>query len=246
MDNLIIDIDGTLLNGTHELNNASSFIRHLETTGRNYLLATNSIKSHDVQVKRFRDIGVSVLPDRIFSPIDSINSFITKRDISNVMIIGSDDEVNQIHAFQSYDNPELIILLDFEKRNLAYNDLQMIINAVESGCPMISASASLFYFKNGRKQIDTGAFVLLIESISNSKVEILGKPSLHYFLNAESVLNPGDEAVTVIGDDWQTDILGAKEAGFRSALIKSGKYIDGDENKGKPDLLIDDFNALIP
>jgi ribonucleotide monophosphatase NagD (HAD superfamily) len=35
--------------------------------------------------------------------------------------------------------------------------------------------------------------------------------------------------VIVIGDDWKTDIKGALEVGCKPALIKSGKYVEGDE-----------------
>ncbi|QEN04761.1 hypothetical protein EW093_08600 [Thiospirochaeta perfilievii] len=56
MDNLILDIDGTLLNGAEEINNATRFINYLEEKGIKYLLATNSIKSHKVQVQSNRQI----------------------------------------------------------------------------------------------------------------------------------------------------------------------------------------------
>ncbi len=45
----------------------------------------------------------------------------------------------------------------------------------------------------------------------------------------------------------QTDIQGAKACGFRSVLMKSGKYTQGDENLCKPDLAMSnllDFIAL--
>ena len=44
----------------------------------------------------------------------------------------------------------------------------------------------------------------------------------------------------------KTDILGAKKIGLNSILMRSGKYIKGDEEKGKPDSVIDNFLALLP
>ena len=203
LDKLIIDIDGTILDGNEELNHASRFLNHLEHAGKNYLLATNSIKSKHVQVQRFRNIGLSVLPEKIYSPIDAINKMLLQENISNVMIVGSNDEIGQINANHTFQDPELIILLDFEKNNMSYNDLQRIINKIEKGCAVIAASGSLYYLNNGRKQIDTGAFVCLIESIIGRKIDIYGKPSSHYFLNAKSILGVHANSVTVIGDDWK-------------------------------------------
>lgn len=246
MNNLIIDIDGTILNGTRELNHASTFIKYLEKTNKRYLLATNSIQSPDVQVQRLRQIGLSLPPDKIYSPIDSINQMIAKEKVSNVMVMGSKDEIAQVKANHTCESPELILLLDFEKSNFSYKDLQAIIDHHENGADIFSASGSSYYLKDGKKQIDTGAFVHLFESITKCKIEILGKPSLHYFLNAKAVLNENSSSITVIGDDWQTDILGAKQAGFQSILIKSGKYCQGDEHKANPDSVIEDFLAILP
>ena len=246
MDSYIIDIDGTVLDGTVELNHASTFLKYLEKAGAKYLLATNSIKSHTVQVGRLKSIGLSLPPEKIYTPVDSINRFIYEEGISNVMVVGSDDEVCQIKANHTFKDPDLIVLLDFEKNNRTYNDLQLIIEHLERGCSIVSASGSPFYLKKGKKQIDTGAFVRLIESVTDRKITILGKPSSPYFLNAKSILGEGIDSVTVIGDDWKTDIKGAREVGFHSILMKSGKYRDGDEERGKPDGAVDSFLPLLP
>eukprot|EP00094_Tigriopus_californicus_P011181 TCALIF_10790-PA protein Name:"Similar to Hdhd2 Haloacid dehalogenase-like hydrolase domain-containing protein 2 (Rattus norvegicus)" AED:0.17 eAED:0.17 QI:65/0.25/0.2/1/0.5/0.6/5/0/227 len=51
----------------------------------------------------------------------------------------------------------------------------------------------------------------------------------------------------MIGDDVKDDINGAQEAGLKGALVKTGKYSDGDEEKvaQPPDLVFDSFPKLI-
>jgi len=245
LKNLIIDIDGTIIDGNREINNSSLFINKLENIGSNFILATNSIKSHEVQVARLKKIGINVEAKKIYTPIDSINLIIKDKKISNAMIIGTHEEICQIKVNNTIKNPEVVILLDFEKEKFGYRELQLIIDKIENGCPVISASGSPYYLKDGKKHLDTGAFVTLIESVSGKRVEILGKPSNKYFLNAGAILGSKNDNVYVIGDDWNTDILGAKNAGFRSILIKSGKYRRGDENKGKPDFLVDNLTDLL-
>ena len=244
-DAFIIDIDGTLLDGKRELNHALDFLRSLQTGGGSFLLATNSIKSHQVQLERFQNLGISLSPEQIYSPVDSINQMIGLKSYRNVLIIGSPDEVNQIRANHTWESPELIVLLDFEKENFGYGEIQSIAELMENGCPAVSASGSPYYLKEGRRQVDTGAFVTLLESVTGRMVEVLGKPSLPYFTGAADLLVSGDTGVTVIGDDWQTDITGAKEAGFSAVLVKSGKYRPGDENRGVPDRVVEDLMELI-
>lgn len=97
--------------------------------------------------------------------------------------------------------------------------------------PVVTASKSKFYLKDGDRQLDTGAFVSLLESVSGQNIEVIGKPSKDYFLSAIDLLDTDIEGVTVIGDDVNTDILGASEIGCKAILLKAGKYRQGDENK---------------
>lgn len=52
--NCLIDIDGTLLNGSEPLPGAVDFIKKLNSQRADYLLMTNSIKSVEVQQARYR------------------------------------------------------------------------------------------------------------------------------------------------------------------------------------------------
>lgn len=52
--NYLIDIDGTLLNGSEPLPGAVDFIKKLNSQHADYLLMTNSIKSVEVQQARYR------------------------------------------------------------------------------------------------------------------------------------------------------------------------------------------------
>lgn len=243
LHNYIIDIDGTLLDGTVELNNSLAFLTYLKSRGAHFLLATNSIKSHESQVRRLEQLGVQISLESIYTPIDSINQYIESHHISHVYVVGSQEEISQIKAHHTLDSPELIICLDFEKSNISYGDLQLLIDKIHNSCPIMAASQSPYYLVDGKKRIDTGAFVALLESIIERKIPVFGKPSSQFFLNAQLTLGCSDDII-VIGDDWSTDILGAKELGFRTALVKSGKYLEGDELKCGPDFLLDDLSII--
>jgi ribonucleotide monophosphatase NagD (HAD superfamily) len=83
--------------------------------------------------------------------------------------------------------------------------------------------------KNGERILDTGAFTSLLEAACGTTIEVFGKPSAEYFRSGLSLLNALPSEVTIIGDDWKTDVKGAIAVGCKSALIKSGKYAEGDE-----------------
>ena len=223
MHNYIIDIDGTVIDSNKAINRSVAFIKTLQEKNCEFLLATNSIKSHEQQQKRLQKHAISVSKAQIYTPIDAINNYIRQQNIVHVWVIGSYLEIEQIDAKQTASNAELIILLDFEKDNLAYQNLQTIVNKIALGCKVITASRSPYYLINKQKHIDTGAFVRLLESVTGIQIPVFGKPSLNYYYNALQHFSDKSAQTYMIGDDWQTDIIGANKAGLKTVGYAIGK-----------------------
>lgn len=234
----IIDIDGTLLFNGVGVSGASEFVRQLQNSHTEFLLATNSVKTPSLQISRLANAAIEVTENQIYSPVDSINQHILQNNFTRTFTVGSKDEIDQITSEQENTNPQLIILLDFEKENFSYNYLQKVVDHIENGCPVITASSSPFYYNNNKKTIDTGAFVALIESVTKKEIPVFGKPSLNYFKNALEKFEKSVAESWMIGDDWQTDIVGAKNAGLKTILVKTGKYQIGDELNSSPDKVV--------
>lgn len=241
----IIDIDGTLLDGEKAIDGAVQFIEYLTSNKKQYLLMTNSIKSREVQFQRLKNAGFSVAKESILNPIVVINQYIKAKKIANVKIIGSSAEIAQVNAKNVSADYELVILLDFEKINAGYSVIQGLVNDIENGTEIITASLSLFYLKGGKKAVDTGSFVKLLEEITNVRIKNFGKPSIEYFRAAENILKTRNEDIFVIGDDWRTDIVGANEYGAKGILVKTGKYTKNDEQNCTPYKIIDNLCELV-
>jgi len=237
----LIDIDGTLMNTNLANVGAPELIKELNYDSTKYLLMTNSIKSPDVQIGRLRNAGIEVRDRSIINPIVAINEYIKAKGIEKARIIGTEAEICQVDVLNVESDPEIVILLDFEKGNKGYKDLQNVIDDMEKGIEVITASQSRYYFKSGNKTIDTGAFVGLLENVSGKKIVNFGKPSKTYFDIAANILNEEIARIYVVGDDWSTDIKGANDWGAKSILVKSGKYVEGDEEKEVPDLLVNNL-----
>ncbi|MBL8029613.1 MAG: HAD-IIA family hydrolase [Fibrobacteres bacterium] len=232
--NFIIDIDGTLMNSMGANLDSIEFINTLKKSGYNFVVSTNSIKSPRAISQRLIDAGIDIKENQIITPICAINTFITANSYQKALIVGSQLEIDQIEIQQENQHPDVIVFLDFEKENYSFSNLQMIYSHMQKGISAITASNSLFYFRNGNKTLDTGSFVKLFENATNRQVINLGKPSLEFFQNCLMKLQSQPSDVIVIGDDWSTDILGAFECGCMSLLLKSGKYQQGDESNCKP------------
>lgn len=240
----IIDLDGTILDGREENLDSVHFLKKLQSNNIDFLIMTNSIKSPYVVMKRLADIGVDIAYEQVMNPISTINTYIKDKGYERVYVVGSAEEIEQVHATPCKDFPELIVLLDFKKENVDYETLQEILNHIENEVPIVTASGSPYYMDNGKKNIDTGAFVKLFESIVSTTIEVFGKPSERYFKAGVKALNTVASEVTVIGDDYKTDIYGGNKIGSKTILICSGKYRLGDEMIEKPTSCITSFTDI--
>lgn len=225
----LIDLDGTLLNGTEVVDGALEFISYLQREQINFLIMTNSIKSPTLVSKRLSNVGVEVSPQLILNPITAINNYLVNNNITSAYVVGSPLEIQQVITPHNGETPEIIILLDFEKESYGYDKLQEIFEFICRGLPVITASKSPFYLSGERKKLDTGAFVALLESTGLCSIEVFGKPSISYFTQGVNMLSADKSEITVIGDDITTDIKGAMDTGINAILVQTGKYNKGDE-----------------
>lgn len=226
---LIVDIDGTLLNGNNVLHGAIEFIHYLKSHEIEFLLMTNSIKDCKSQAERLAEAGFEIPINSILNPVAAINRDLKQREIKAVRIFGSEYARQQVAPPISEKEYEATILLDFEKMNATYNDFQSILEDLEKEIPVLTASKSLYYHAESHKKLDTGAFVNMLELVSHKEIKNFGKPSLNYFSIAGEMLKAKPENIMVIGDDWKTDGTGAAQWGAIPVLVKSGKYESGDE-----------------
>ena len=101
--------------------------------------------------------------------------------------------------------------------------------------------------KNGRPLIDTGSFVRMLSEAASVPYKIFGKPSKEFFDQALNKIHLKPEECIVVGDDIESDICGAINAGIKPVLVKTGKATkyENSEKNTKPFLVIHDFETLL-
>jgi HAD superfamily hydrolase (TIGR01458 family) len=158
------------------------------------------------------------------------------------------DEIKQL--FNNYidnENPEAIIIGD----NGAKWDFQMmneIFNKVYNGAEFVAMNKNKFWYPEGKLSLDAGAFINALEYASGKTATLIGKPSPIYFQSALNLLGflKGSDFI-MIGDDIDSDIVGAQQAGGKGILIYTGKtnYPLSDDAKIKPDFEAQNLTEVI-
>jgi ribonucleotide monophosphatase NagD (HAD superfamily) len=72
--------------------------------------------------------------------------------------------------------------------------------------------------------LDSGAFVAGLEYAAGVEATVLGKPSHTYFAAACEALDADPSLTWMVGDDLESDIVGAQGMGMRAVLVRTGKF----------------------
>ncbi|MGH3016376.1 MAG: HAD-IA family hydrolase, partial [Gaiellaceae bacterium] len=89
--------------------------------------------------------------------------------------------------------------------------------------------------------LDSGAFVAGLEYAAGVEAQLVGKPSHAFFEAALAELGASPSEAVMVGDDVEADVGGAKAAGLRAILVRTGKFRERTlaAAEPKPDAVVD-------
>ena len=248
---ILSDIDGTLYFKGESVPGAIEAIEILREKGIKLLFFTNTdSKTPEDVFKSLIDYGFKVKMEEVFTPIIALKEFLTDKTEAKLYLVTTEevkDEFREFHHVEGAEVPDYVIIGDF-RDNWDVNRLNEAFKyVIKYKSILLGTQGNKYYLDvNGEPIIDTGSFVHMIANAADVKFKIFGKPSKEYFFQALKRLNLPSEDVIVVGDDIETDILGAQNASLRGILVKSGKgqFYNPSEGNIIPHKVLDSFSSL--
>jgi len=248
---ILSDIDGTLYFKGAPVPGAVEAVEMLREKGLKLLFFTNTDSKTPKNVyKSLIEYGFKLKVDDIFTPIIALKEFFTDKHDAKLYLVTTEEvkeEFHEFHHVRGKEIPDYVIVGDF-RDNWDVNRLnEAFRHVIKYKAILLGTQGNSYYLDvNGEPVIDTGSFVHMIANAAHVKPKIFGKPSKEYFLQALKKLNLPSEDVIVVGDDIETDILGAQNANLRGILVKTGKGQFFKPSKGNiiPYTVIDSFCSL--
>jgi len=85
----------------------------------------------------------------------------------------------------------------------------------------------------------------MLEDAANVKATYIGKPSKFIFEMALKTMDIERNTVLMVGDRVSSDIRGAKNAGIKSVLVKTGEFKESDlAGDVQPDHIVDSISEI--
>jgi HAD superfamily hydrolase (TIGR01458 family) len=244
----LFDLDGTIYTGNQLIPGAAETIARLEKSGIPFRFVTNTTsKPRSVIVKKLESLGINVPAGHIFTAPAIAAGYLQSENISDCYVLVQPSLLVDLPAVQHTDEKPQAVLVGDMGDDFTYNKINRAFRFLMEGSRFISLANNRFFKKSDGLYIDVGAFVAALEFATQSKAECIGKPSLTFFKTAADDMGIDLKDLTMIGDDLESDVLGAQAHGLTGILVRTGKFKSStlDQAKTQPNRIIDSVADLL-
>jgi HAD superfamily hydrolase (TIGR01458 family) len=247
---ILLDVDGVLHVSGQRLPGAADAVRRLREAGHRIRFVTNSTtRSRAALAEDLRAQGVVLEDDELqTTPRAAAHALAGKRVLALTMAAIVED-LDGIELVGEGADAVLVGGADETAetgRVFSYMNLARAFAELDAGAELYCLHKNRWWQTARGPMLDSGAFVAGLEYAAAIEATVLGKPSMAYFDAALEALDAEPALTWMVGDDWETDIVGAQLCGLKTILVRTGKFRpDAVEASGvMPDGIISSLAAL--
>ncbi len=244
---LLIDLDGVVYNDSQPIAGANETIRWLMHRNIPFRFVTNTTMKHrSTLVKKLNSMGINISADVLFSAAYAAAQYLKQFANHRAMLLLSGDAKREFEDIEEDERDVDFVVLGDMGDDFTLEKINRAFNCLMSGAQLIALQKNRFWLSDQGYRIDAGAFVAMLEYAAKVESVLIGKPSARFFQLALDDLKLAGEEVLMIGDDVESDIMGAQRLGIRTCLVKTGKFRQQDVDRAevKPDHIIESIARL--
>jgi 4-nitrophenyl phosphatase len=253
LQGLLIDLDGTMYQGSRAVEGADRLIRFLNEEGIAYRFVTNNSSATPEEVaSRLSGMGIPAKQGDVCTSAQAAAEHVAGlKPGASVYMIGQDglrEALTGAGLRLTDDQPDFVVQgID---RQLTYNSIARAIHHIRNGTPSILTNPDLLVPSTDGLLPGAGSIGAMIQAASGVEPVVIGKPSSILMNYALSRIGLDAERTWVVGDNLATDIAAGIASGCGTALVLTGlttrgNYASYASSAGcKPDRIYDTLDEL--
>ena len=221
-------MDGVLHVSGDPIPGAADAVRRLRDAGHRLRFVTNTtIRSKAQLAAELRSQGIELDDDEVQTTADAAVSALRGRrvlalvmhalvgDLDGVELVG--EGADAVLLGGADETPETNLVFSYMNLARAFSELDL-------GAELYSLHRNRWWQTQRGPLLDSGCFVAGLEFAAETEATVLGKPSPAYFDAACKALDAEPGMTWMIGDDLESDVVGAHGVGMRTVLVRTGKF----------------------
>jgi HAD superfamily hydrolase (TIGR01458 family) len=247
---ILLDVDGVLHVSGAPIAGAAAAVRRLRADGHRIRFVSNTTTRSRAQVgEQLRLMGIEVEDDELQTTGAVAARVLKGKRVLALTMPGLLDDLEGLQLVGM--NVEAVLLGGADEgeetgRVFSYLNLNRAFHELEAGADLYCLHKNRWWQTADGARLDAGAFVAGLEYAADIEATVLGKPSNAYFAAALEALDAEAGLTWMVGDDLETDIVGAHRQGMKTLLVRTGKFRpdEVDRSQVQPDGIVSSIAQL--
>lgn len=240
----LFDLDGVLTAGKEKpvKLGGTKVINRIRARGKRFFVLTNdSTDTVETVLERLRRFDIPVEKEEILSSAKLTAQYVAKKHPHATYFLvgekGLEEELDREGLRRTRGSKADVVVVGLD-RWLTYNKLDKAGEVARNGASIVACHYARVYMFRNRVAMAVGPIVKAIEYTSSKKAVAIGKPSPLMFELALEMAGCKARDAVMVGDQEETDIVGAKRMGITSIIVKTGVFSRG-QTKTAADAVVD-------
>jgi phospholysine phosphohistidine inorganic pyrophosphate phosphatase len=243
---VLFDIDGVLEFQGKAYPGAVELLNGLRRKGIIIRILTNStLKSRAHCTTRLAQLGFQIFENEVITASYATAKYLKTLNPTSCWIMLKGKGLDEFKEFRrDTDNPQYIVLGDY-RDDFNFENMNKALNLLLKGSKLIVMIPEKVDHSLGGVELTVGAYGKMLEDAAQIKATWIGKPNKYMFEVALGTMKVERRQVLMVGDRVSTDVQGAKTAGIKSVLVKTGEFKKSDlSGNFQPDYVVDQVTDI--
>lgn len=244
---VLLDLDGTLYQGNRPVAGAPEAVRRLREAGYGVRFVTNTTRRPRSElVERLRGLGIEADRHELFTAPAAAAARLAERGVERIALCLPRETLAEFSTFrQDEREPEAVVVGDLGDE-WTFHRLNRAFRWLLAGAELVALQRNRYWRTEAGLVLDAGPFVAALEYAAGVEATVVGKPSREFFAGAARSMGLDLSEVVMVGDDPAADVGGARAAGARGVLVRTGKFREEElaGSEVRPDAVIDSVAEL--
>jgi HAD superfamily hydrolase (TIGR01458 family) len=226
---VLIDIDGVLTVSWTPLPGAVEAVTAIREAGLPLSLVTNTTSRTRRRIAdTLTDAGFPIGPEDVLTASAATAAHLREhRPDAACLLLNSGDVDEDLEGVRLVHGPDArpdVVVVGGAGPEFDYAALNDVFGHLQRGAELLAMHRNLFWRTDAGLQLDSGAFLLGLEQAADTEAVVLGKPAAEFFAAALRSLGVTAAETMMVGDDVESDVLGAQAHGLTGVLVRTGKF----------------------
>jgi 4-nitrophenyl phosphatase len=246
------DLDGVLSVGKEKPKylGGREVVAKIKSAGKKAFVLTNDSTHTCTELHgNLIRLGFNFTVEEILTSSHLTASYLTQRfRHASFFLVGEEGLRRELESagHDSTDGRPDVVVVGFD-RNLSYGKLDHALHALRDGALLIGSYGGAVYMSDHGPALSAGPIIKALEYGAGKRAIMIGKPSPRMFRLALRLTNEKPRNAVMVGDQIETDMLGAQRAGVHTILTLTG--VETREtvvcSNAKPDMVIENVDTLL-